>query len=158
MRILRALKPLRRPPRPRATALAVGLFLMGAGALPVSTEARFGGEWALAANGPPAFASVSVQPTAVVIRSFSAKRVGTRTVRLRWRTGFEADLVGFDLFRRRGKRVVRLNKLSVPARNATGGASYTYVDRSAKRGLAQYRLEAVELDGTRVWAGSVSVR
>jgi hypothetical protein len=154
MRILRALKPLRRPPRSRATALAVALFLISAGALPASTEAGFGGGRAAAVNGP----SVSVQPTAVVIRSFSAKRVGAQTVRLRWRTGLEVDLVGFDLFRRRGKRVVRLNKLSVPARNARGGASYTYVDRFAKRGLAQYRLEAVELDGTRVWAGSVSVR
>lgn len=158
MRILRVLTPLRRPLRPRATALAVGLFLMGAGALPVSTEAGFGGGWSLAVNGPPTFASVSAQPTAVVIRSFSANRVGPRTVRLPWRTGLEVDLVGFDLFRRRGKRVVRLNRLSVPARNARAGASYTYVDRFAKRGLAQYRLEAVELDGTRVWAGSVNVR
>lgn len=94
--------------------------------------------------------------TTVALRSFSAQRVGARTVALRWRTKAEAGLVGFDLFRLQGERRERLNRLSIAARNTA--AAYSYLDRYARRGAAQYRLEAVSLNGTRTWLCSVGVR
>ena len=140
---------------PRCKLLGLGLLLAGAAVLPTSAAGGPAGGREPAAS---AVAETGRTSTTVVIRSFSARRTGPGRVTLRWRTRAEARLVGFDVFRRRGVRIVRLTKLSVPARNAPRGASYTYVDRFAGRGRAQYRLEAVEIDGTRVWAGSVSVR
>ena len=94
----------------------------------------------------------------VALRSFSAQRQTPGKIALRWRTKAEAGLVGFDVFRRQGVRVERLTKLSVSARNAAGGASYTFVDRLAPKGAVQYRLEAVLIDGTRIWLGTRTVR
>jgi M6 family metalloprotease-like protein len=95
--------------------------------------------------------SVSSQPTAVALRSFSARRVGPRAVTLRWRTGAEAGLVGFALYRGRSRVA------SIPARHAAGG-SYTYLDRPATRAPSSYRLQAVRREGKRAWLGSASVR
>ncbi|MFN2467830.1 MAG: hypothetical protein ABR521_06845 [Gaiellaceae bacterium] len=145
----------KRPPGPRGTLLALGLLLAGAAVVPAPGTGVPPGALRPAASAIGETAGTS---TTVVIRSFSARRTQGGSVTLRWRTRAEARLVGFDVFRRRGLRIVRLTKLSVPARNAPRGAAYTYVDRFAGRGRAQYRLEAVEIDGTRVWAGSVSVR
>ena len=96
--------------------------------------------------------SVTAQPTAVALRSFSARRTGARAVALRWQTGAEAGLLGFNLYRGR----VRLTRAPIRARNATGGARYAYVDRLSARARTSYRLQAVSLDGSRVWLGSVS--
>jgi sortilin (neurotensin receptor 3) len=90
-------------------------------------------------------------PTAVRLRSFSATRAGN-AVRLHWRTGAEARLLGFDLYRRVGKRNIRLNRSLIPAQGKTGGGSYSYVDRT--RVPARYRLQGVTVDGSRVWLGS----
>jgi hypothetical protein len=98
------------------------------------------------------------QAKPVVLRTFSARREGPRRVALRWRTSAESGVLGFDVFRRQGGRIVRLSRLSIGARNVAGGASYTYFDRLAGKVRAQYRLEAILLDGTRVWLGSASVR
>jgi beta-glucosidase len=94
---------------------------------------------------------ISMSPTAVRLRSFSARRDAAGGVALRWRTGTEARLLGFNLYRRR----TRLNRALIPARHATGGV-YLYVDRLA-RGSAHYRLQAVRLDGSRAWIGSTAV-
>jgi hypothetical protein len=98
--------------------------------------------------------AVPQNPTAVALRSFSAARAGN-AVRLRWRTGAEARLLGFDLYRRVGQRNIRLNKTLIPAQGKAGGGSYTYVDR--RRAPARYRLEAVKVDGSRVWLGSTAI-
>jgi hypothetical protein len=64
-------------------------------------------------------------------------------------------LLGFDLYRRAGKRNIRLNKKLITARSKAAGGSYTYIDR--RRAPAGYRLEGVKLDGSRVWLGSTRV-
>jgi hypothetical protein len=98
--------------------------------------------------------AVPQNPTAVALRSFSAARAGN-AVRLRWQTGADAHLLGFDLYRRAGQRQVRLNKALIPARSKAGGGSYTYVDH--RRAPAAYRLQGVKLDGSRVWLGSTAI-
>jgi beta-glucosidase len=98
-------------------------------------------------------ADISVSTTAVTLRSFSASRVGAGSVALRWRTGSEARLLGFNLYRER----TRLNKALILARHATGG-SYSYADHLSRGTSTRYRLQAVKLDSAWIWLGSATVR
>jgi hypothetical protein len=98
--------------------------------------------------------------TAVRVLAFRA-RAGKRAVTLEWRTASELDAVGFNVLRTRGPATTRVNRRLVPARGSQGvaGASYRLVDRSVLPGRRYvYRLQLVELDGTRVWSGTASVR
>ena len=66
---------------------------------------------------------------------------GRATASLRWRTAAGARLLGVNVYR--GNK--RLNRR---LREASGG----FLDRSAPRGMTStYRLQAVALDGTRLW-------
>lgn len=87
--------------------------------------------------------------TSVRLRSFAARPFGAGTL-LRWSTASEASVLGFNLYRRAGGRSLRLNRALIPARSATG-AAYRFLDRAA-RGKALYRLQVVELNGSRSWA------
>jgi hypothetical protein len=92
-------------------------------------------------------------PTAVQLVSFTAHRTPAGTV-LRWRTASEASIAGFSVYR----SGVRVNRALIAARGAgLGGASYRLVDRGAHRG-ARYRLQAVRLDGSRLWSREAATR
>jgi Domain of unknown function DUF11 len=100
------------------------------------------------------------QSLAVTMVSFRAVP-GLRKVVLRWRTGSELDLLGFQVWRSRHGAAHRLNRRLIPAKglNGVGGASYRLVDRSVRPGVRyRYRLQAVELNGTRVSFPALSVR
>ena len=91
-------------------------------------------------------------PTAVTVRAFSARR-SPAGVELRWRTGSEADLAGFDVYR--GSK--KLNRALLTAHGALG-ASYSFVDRAAcTRATYTYRLQAVARNGSRAWVGLARV-
>jgi hypothetical protein len=94
-------------------------------------------------------------PTAVQMRSFTATSAA-RGILLRWRTGTEVELVGFNVFRQKGAqaRKVKLNRSLVRAKGGVAGAKYSWLDRSAKRG-GRYWLQAVNADGSRSWYGGV---
>ena len=97
-------------------------------------------------------------PTSVTVATFAAKRVA-RGVTLRWRTAHESSLLGFNVFRATGKRFVRLNKVMVSAKRRAQGASYSFVDRTARKGRAYtYKLQIVGLDGTKAFRGTVKVK
>ena len=97
-------------------------------------------------------------PIAVTLRSFTAAPARSG-VSLRWRTASELQVAGFNVYRERGGRRVRLNAKLIPAANGTGGHVYTFVDRKAPRsGLSRYWLQAVNLDGTRRWYGPAIAR
>jgi hypothetical protein len=81
-------------------------------------------------------------PTAVTVVGFTARRVRSG-VELRWRSTFEAGLLGFEI--RRGG--VRVNHTLHRARGLGGPATYRLVDPGRRRG--EYRLVAVLLDGSR---------
>lgn len=89
-------------------------------------------------------------PTAVAVTAFAVHgHVVT------WRTASENGLLGFTL-RRDGRKLTRR---LIPAKGGTGGASYRFGDRTAPRhGRHAYRLEAVGLDGTRVWSATARAR
>jgi hypothetical protein len=98
-------------------------------------------------------------PTAVTVGSFRAIATA-RGALIRWRTGSEAQLAGFNLYRSsRGGELIRLNRALIRALSAgrPQGHSYTYADRGA-RGAVAYRLELVRLDGSKVWFGTTTPR
>jgi serine protease AprX len=109
-----------------------------------------------------AYAAVQLAlgPTAVTVSSFAATR--TRSgVNLRWRTASVSRGLGFDVWRSPALqgRFVKLTSALIPARPVPAGATYRYLDRSARPGRAYvYRLEAVGLDGARRAVGTVRVR
>jgi hypothetical protein len=92
-------------------------------------------------------------PTAVDVRLFAAKR-RNRTVILRWRTGTETGLAGFHVFRGSAAARVRLTRSLIPAAGDLRGHAYLWSGRAAGR-RADYALQGVRTDGTRLWLGHV---
>jgi len=127
------------------------------------------GTWSLYAvtdclgSGPGTLTNWSItfttSPTAARITSFSAAPA-KHGVTARWRTASEVDVLGFNLYRATATGPLRkVNRALLAARGGATGASYRVVDRSARKGVRYtYRLQAVELDGTRTWYGSARVR
>jgi hypothetical protein len=67
---------------------------------------------------------------------------------LRWRTGAETQLLGFNVYR----GATKPNRSLVAARGSAAGSAYRFVDRAVRSGTAYgYRLQAVGRDGTRTW-------
>jgi hypothetical protein len=88
--------------------------------------------------------------TAVSVSDFTARAGGGRVV-LRWRTGAEAGLAGFNVYRGN----TRLNRSLLLA----AGRAYAFVDRSPPAGrTVRYRLQVVHLDGTVAWSAAVYAR
>jgi hypothetical protein len=97
---------------------------------------------------------------AVRVLSFRARAV-KRAVLLEWRTASELDAAGFNVLRTRGAATRRVNRTLIRAKGSHGvaGAAYRLVDRSVLPGRRYvYRLQLVELDGTRAPSGTASVR
>jgi hypothetical protein len=92
-------------------------------------------------------------PTAVHLRSFSAGRTA-HGVLLHWRTGVDAGVLGFNVYRQQGLNKVKLNSGLVAGGSSVSGSSYSYLVRNAKAGL--YWLQGVRADGRRVWFGSAA--
>jgi hypothetical protein len=73
------------------------------------------------------------QPLAVTVASLSA-RSAAQGVLLRWRTGTEVDLLGFQVYRSRGHSWQRITHSLIAAKGSVSGASYRFLDRTARRG------------------------
>jgi hypothetical protein len=94
-------------------------------------------------------------PTAVALRSFTARPARTGVV-LRWRTAQETEVVGFNLYRRRHSGHTKMNRVLIPAQftGRANGGTYRWLDRGSRsRAPREYRLQAVQLSGTKVWLG-----
>jgi hypothetical protein len=105
-------------------------------------------------NGGPGLCT----PTAVMLRSLDARAKG-RGIELRWRTGAEPSLLGFNLFRSdSASRETKVNRSLIRARGSLRGASYRLLDRKVRAGVTYlYRLQVVKADGTRSWDRSIRV-
>ena len=116
---------------------------------------RFGCD-TLCANGTTVnFDDVALQtePLAVTVASLAARHVANGIL-LRWRTGTEADLLGFQVYRSHGGSWQRLTLIA--ANGSVSGASYRFLDKSAKRGVPyRYRIKVVNRDGAASWFGPV---
>jgi hypothetical protein len=97
--------------------------------------------------------------TSVRLVSFAARRA-PQGVAVSWRTVSEADTAGYDVWRLSRGTSVKVNTALVPAKTSgIGRAAYRVLDRSARSGIAYtYRLQAVGLDGKRVWRARATVR
>jgi hypothetical protein len=103
-------------------------------------------------------AQMDTSPLAVTLYDFRAAR-SHGGVTLRWRTGTEADTLGFNVFRQQGSRRVRVNRRLLPALGGLGGSSYSFADRRAPRHRAvRYWLQDVDTHSVRTWHGPVRVR
>ena len=97
-------------------------------------------------------------PLAVTVASLARAARAATGVLVRWRTGTEADLLGFHVYRSRGHSWKRITRSLIVAKGSVAGASYRFLDRTAKRGVAyRYRIKAVNRDGTTSWFGPVRV-
>jgi hypothetical protein len=98
-------------------------------------------------------------PTAAQVSSFDAtsRKAGAT---LHWKTASETTILGFNVWRYRGTKGVKVNRTLVRAKRSGEpvGASYRYVDfvRGAKRGLT-YRLQLVDLKGKRTWYAAFAI-
>ncbi len=112
--------------------------------------------------------SVSVGgPTAARFANDSADAVNAirynNGVSLRWRTGFEVDNLGFNIYREENGRRVRVNPqiiagsaLMVGSNTALGaGKSYAWFDNAPPSNGAQYFIESIDLDGASAMHGPV---
>ncbi|MFN2468534.1 MAG: FG-GAP repeat protein [Gaiellaceae bacterium] len=96
--------------------------------------------------------------TSARMRSFDARASRGRVV-LNWRTASETDLLGFNVWRRRGRGggERKVNPTLVAARGDVAGTSYRIEDRSVRPGATYgYRLELVRANGSS-WYGSARV-
>jgi hypothetical protein len=79
---------------------------------------------------------------------------------LRWTTGTESNLLGFNVWRYRGSNGVKVNRTLVRAERSgePTGATYTYLDShpGARRGLT-YRLQLVDHQGRRRWYAAFAI-
>jgi hypothetical protein len=96
-------------------------------------------------------------PTAVTVTRFSARQTG-RGVLIRWQTGAESQILGFNVYRTRAGRLEKVNLVLVPARGGSFGAMYAFLDRNGARTGSAYRLQVVGLDGSPTWRGTVTLR
>jgi hypothetical protein len=97
-----------------------------------------------------------VAAVAVGARAFDA-RVSPAGVLLRWKGGAQANLLGFNVYRQKAGKRVRVNTRLI---RASVSGRYAFVDRTLKgtrAAGARYWLQAVNLDGSRSWVGSARI-
>lgn len=96
-------------------------------------------------------------PTAVTVRSFRASARG-RSVELRWQTGTESRILGFNLFGARGEARVRLNAKLIHAANGLRARTYVWRGKLPSGvGRTRFWLQAVGHDGSRTWVANAAV-
>ena len=103
-------------------------------------------------------------PSVARLDSFTATRREGGKVLLKWRTGFEVDNLGFNVFRDQNGRRVRINSemiagsaLMVGEGTALrSGYSYSWPDELSGGKDVEYWLEAVDLNGRSTMSGPVS--
>lgn len=122
----------------------------GANSVTVSGVNSFS-DWALANSG--------AATTLARLQSFRATAYAGGAV-LEWRTAYELDNLGFNLYRQSGGRLVRVNPslvagsalLAGPGTPLTAGNSYTWPDAAGQPGV-RYWLEEIDTDGRSAMRG-----
>jgi hypothetical protein len=102
--------------------------------------------------------TLTTAPTAVTVRSFSARRSVRHRVDLTWRTASETGIAGFNVYRDGPGGTTKVNRSLIGAAGTFDG-TYRLSDGSARAGVAYtYRLQVLSWDGTRSWYGRAQVR
>jgi uncharacterized repeat protein (TIGR01451 family) len=104
-------------------------------------------------------ADIQAQPTAITLDRFIAEPVA-EGVKVTWVTALELNSLGFDLYRAESDDLasaVKVTPSTIAARSSSGSA-YSFVDTSAKAGVAyRYWLREIEISGAMNWYGPVMV-
>ncbi len=102
-------------------------------------------------------------PTAVEMMEMSAVQDAKGKVVVSWTTSFEADNLGFNVYRQTSGGRVKVNKhvlagsaLFSRRRELTSGQAYRYRDRIKNDDFAQYYIEDIDLNGTRTLHGPIT--
>jgi hypothetical protein len=94
--------------------------------------------------------STQCSPLPISFRSFTATRINRSNVTLKWETATESNNNGFALQRNIGDNIWQtIAFISSQARdgNSSSLLVYTYNDLNASKGITQYRVQQVDLDG-----------
>jgi photosystem II stability/assembly factor-like uncharacterized protein len=105
--------------------------------------------------------------TDIALESFAANGFDDGQVLLQWRTGFEVNNLGFNVYREQEGKRIRLNQqviagsalMAGPGTSLTAGHSYNWADPTIESAKAvRYWLEEINLDGNSVWHGPVKIK
>ncbi len=120
----------------------------------------------VSASGITAFSPWTIggpsAPTAVTLLDFAAVAQARGGVVLNWRTGYEADCLGFNVYREADGQRLKLTPalvagsalLAAGRTTLSAGNGYRWTDARGAAG-AGYWLEEVDLNGARHWFGPV---
>jgi uncharacterized repeat protein (TIGR01451 family) len=113
-------------------------------------------------NTATALANV-LAPTVVHLLELSAVQDDKGKVLVSWSTSFEAENLGFNVYRETSagrekvnKQVIAGSALFAAKRELTSGRSYRWKDRVRNGAFAQYYLEDIDLHGVRTLHGPVT--
>lgn len=134
---------------------------IGAGSTEQASSTSVNMAWTLSTSKRWSIGAVSVRPasTLVELASFDATQMKSG-VMLNWRTGYEVNNLGFNLYREQNGKRVRVNP-SIIAGSAlligqgaamTAGDSYSWFDPQGTSDSLYY-LEDIDLDATRKQSG-----
>jgi hypothetical protein len=137
---------------------------IGAGSTRPGASPSIDMQWSINSAKPWAIGAVSIRPasTLVELASFEAEKRKSG-VALQWRTGYEVNNLGFNLYREQNGKRVQVNP-SIIAGSAfligqgaamTAGDSYSWFDPQGTSDSIYY-LEDVDLNGTRKLNGPVT--
>ena len=97
----------------------------------------------------------------VTFKSFTATRTARTTVALKWETASEIDNRGFAIQRNMGdniwEQVAFINSQASDG-NSSSTLTYTFNDMNSNKGMTQYRIKQVDLDGRSKYSEIRSVR
>jgi len=108
-----------------------------------------------------AYAAVDA-PTNVGLRVIKATPLKGRlkgTVQVKWTTATEVGVLGYTVYRERGKVRTKVNKALVVALGGARGGTYSVRDKLPKtlKGKLTYRLQGLGEDGSKAFIGSAKV-
>jgi hypothetical protein len=92
---------------------------------------------------------------------FNAKRSNANSVSLTWQTAQELNSSGFEIQRQIGNgvwQVVAFINSQAPNGNSGSPLTYSYIDNNNARGITEYRLREVDIDGNSKFSQIRSVR
>ena len=94
--------------------------------------------------------------TAVTLKAFTASATRAGVV-LGWRTASEAGTLGFNVYRVKAGKLIKLNRALIASKAVTRGGVYRFLDRTPAKAGSGYRLQEVTLSGDRSWVAAASV-
>jgi hypothetical protein len=118
-------------------------------------------------DGQTTTVQVLVGPTASKVNSFTASGFDDGRVLLQWKSNFEVDNLGYNVYREANGQRTLINPqiiagsalITGPNVALTSGKSYVWADLAQRSGGAvNYYLEDIDLKGKSTWTGPVALK